>query len=63
MVALPRKPRKTTVRFAGRPSGLTVAIWKYLAYGMCFCGIRSNIPTEPPTLFTFLILASYLRCT
>ena len=51
------------MRFAGRPSGLTVAIWKYLAYGMCFCGIRSNIPTEPPTLFTFLILASYLRCT
>jgi hypothetical protein len=33
---LPTKPRKTTVRFAGRPLGFTVAIWKYFAYGMCF---------------------------
>ena len=43
----PRKPRKTTVRFAGRPFGLTVAIWKYLAYGMCFAEYgRSRYKTE-----------------
>ena len=27
----PRKPRYTTVRFAGLPFGFTVASWKYFA--------------------------------